>query len=64
MKIPSGKKIKIRENGIDIFENAGLTGVEMFLESEITINLSSSFEELLSFGLQKATIVFRSLTLL
>lgn len=66
MKIPAGKKIKIRENGIDIFEAAGLTGIEMFLESEITINLSSSFEELLSFGLQKglmaATGVLHSFT--
>ena len=58
MKIPSGKKIKIRENGVDIFEEAGLTGIEMFLESEITIDLSSSFEELLSFGLQKNVMAF------
>ena len=66
MKKGAGKKIKIRENSQDIFEKAGLTGVEMFLESEITISLSSTFEELLSFGLQKNIMAFtgvlRSLT--
>jgi hypothetical protein len=60
MKIPAGKKIKIRENGEDIFEKNGLSGIEMYLDSEITISLASSFEELLSFGLQKNILAFTS----
>lgn len=61
MKIPAGKKIIIRDKGQDIFEKAKLDGVEMILDTEITIDLSSTFEELLSFNINKSLMVATSL---
>ena len=61
MVIPAGKKVKIRENGIDIFEKAKLTGVEMILDNEVTLSLSSTFDELLNFNTNKMMIAGTSL---
>ena len=41
MVIPAGKKVKIRENGQDIFES--WINIEMVLDAEITMSLSSTF---------------------
>ena len=61
MVIPAGKKVKIRENGQDIFEKAGLTGIEMVLDAEITMSLSSTFDELLNFNTNKMLVAGTSL---
>lgn len=62
MKIPAGKKVVIRDKGINIFEKEGLSkDIEMILDSEITIDLSSTFDELLSFNINKSLMVATSL---
>lgn len=53
MKIPKGKIITIRANDRDIFDDAGVKKPILTIDTEITINLQSEFDNLLGSGVNK-----------